>query len=184
MGHQSNQGDGISLPSFGLSETDVTQLPIPHDTGLFQLVVPMNGLDMEFIWKISQLLEISLELQDLAEMSTLNYVVQEAFRQMFANFDRSPAVYLQMVNGSAYDPGVPGVPVEFHFKHIAGLNDPAKFAEFRTIVRYFAVEMYNQVLAWANLPPYSNCNFTYRYYPLSGGGLIFVLEYQRTIYDI
>ena len=139
---------------------------------------------MEFIWKISQILEVSLEQRHPVEMSKLEFVVQETFRQIFSNFDRSYAVFSRLIEGHPYDPNIPGVPTPFFFGHIPELRSSVKWNEFKTVVRYYAVELYTLVLAYSNLPQFQSFDFTYRNYPLSGGGLTFVLHLVNKTYDI
>lgn len=129
-------------------------------------------------------MEISFENISFIEKSTLEYVVTEALRQIFVNFDRSQPIFFQLINGSPYDPNIPGVPIPTMFGHIKELQEGNKWNEFKTIVRYYAFEFYVQVLAFANLPQFQDFSFTYRYYPLSGGGLVFVLQREKRNYVI
>lgn len=184
MGLYQDQMGGHSTPTFGLSDTDYSQLPKPHDTGLFRLVIPTQGLDTGFIWKVSQLMEISFDRNDPIEMSALTFVVQESLRQIFTNFDRSPAVYLTMLNGSLTDPNIPGLPTRLYFNHIQSLLPEDKWNEFKNIFRYYAMEFYAEVLGWANLPQYSGLTFTFHDFPISGGSLGFIISKERNHYVI
>lgn len=180
-----DQTDGPSIPTFNLYDTDYSLLPRPNDTGAFRLVVPTHGLDTQFIWKLSQLLGISFELNDFIEQNVLHFVVTESFRQMFTDFDRSPAVYLQMLQGSLSDHNIPGLPTQMYFGHVEQLKQPAIWAEFRTLFRWYAQELYNCVLAWANTPQYSGLIFTYNDYPAAGNSLGFIISSPRRMqYEI
>ena len=174
--------DSSSIPDFGLKEVDVHSLPPPPDAALLQLVVPTEGLDTEFIWKVSQLMEISFDRNDVFEMTQLNFVVTESLRQMFSNFDRSPAVFFKYIEGSRIDAGVPGLPTQFYFGHIELLKD--KWNEFVSIFREYAHKLYSVVLIWANLPNYVGMSFTFHSLVLSGGGISFFLSPMRQIYQI
>ena len=180
---QNNQV-GSSIPSFNLKEIDYSTLPPPPDTVLLRLVVPTNGADTEFIWKVSQLMEVSFDRNDPFEMSQLSFVVEESFRQMFTDFDRSPAVYMKLLQGSLTDPSVPGLPIQMYFNHIPNIVGPGQWPQFKTLVQHYARELYTNVLIWANMPCYQHMTFTYNDYPRSGGGLGFLLSPGNNHYDI
>lgn len=189
MGQQLGMMDGPSIPTFNFQEVDYSQQPAPHDTGAFRLVVPVHGVDTEFIWKISQLLQISFDRNDVLEMAFLTFVVQQSFEQMFTNFDRSPAVYIQTLQGSLTDPTIPGLPNAFFFK-AADMADrlltPHIWQQFVVIFRDAAMQLYNYVLAFANVPQYAGFHFTYQGYPISSGSLAFILsrDNRKMFYDI
>ena len=128
-------------------------------------------------------MEISFDRNDPFEISQLTHVVQESFRQMFTNFDRSPAVFIRMLEGSLTDSSVPGLPLQLYFGHIPSIVGP-NWQSFVTVFRHYAIELYTNVLIWANLPPYQHMSFTYNDHPLTGGGLGFFLSPGKTVYDL
>lgn len=189
MGQQLDPMGGPFIPTFNLQERDYGTMPQPHDTGSFRLVVPVHGADTDFIWKVSQILEISFDRSDVYEMSFLSFVVHQSLSQMFTNFDRSPAVFLSMLQGSFTDQNIPGLPTKFYFQQsdlAHRLINDVTWPQFVVIFRDAAMAFYNYVLAFANMPNYAQFHFTYQGYPQSGGGLAFILSLNRgvTHYDI
>lgn len=160
---------------------------IPLQGTSFQCVIPVEGLDAEYIWKLSQVLEISFDRNDPAEMAALRFTAEESFRQMFIYFDDSPAVYMRMLEGELTNNQVPGLPNRVYFGHIQDLlTNNVKWYEMVTIFRHYALQMYEVVLRWASYQNLKDYNFAYVGYPTSGGGLIFQLVPKQTsrIYDI
>lgn len=174
--------DSSSIPNFGFRDLDTNSLPPPPDAALLQLVIPTEGLDTEFIWKVSQLMEVSFDRGDPVEMANLSFVVEESLRQMFLDFTRSPVEFMRLVNGSSYDPNIPGLPVQFYLKHIESLV--SRWNEFVVLFREYAYKFYNVVLLWSNIPQYVNMNFTFKCLTRTGGGIVFFLSPQRVNYVI
>lgn len=175
-------GDSSFTHDFGFRERDLSSLPPPPDVASLQLVIPTEGLDTEFIWKVSQLMEISFDRQDIFEMTQLEFVVMESLRQMFSNFDRSPAQFFRYIEGSNVDSTIPGLPTKIYFGHIEVLK--TRWMEFVALFREYTHKLYSVVLIWANLPNYVGMNFTFHCLTRAGGGLAFFLSPMRNHYQI
>ena len=141
-------------------------------------------MDTEFIWKVSQLLEISFDRNDPIEMSNLRFIIEESLNQMFTNFTNSEATFIRHLEGSPYDAGVPGLPVAFHFQHLPYFKNPEVWNKFVTLFRYYALEFYRCGLIYANSPQFLCFDFTYSDYPVAGNTLGFILSRKNVIYDI
>lgn len=126
-------------------------------------------------------MEVSLDRNDFVEMSNLQFVTEESFRQMFIYFDRSPNTYLTMLNGCA-SLDKQGLPIHMYFGHIQPVVN--NWSKFTDLFRLTAMDLYGSVLSFANSISYQNHTFTYLGYPNGGGGLSFALTEPDIHYDL